>query len=125
MIAAINPITVSQEIAEISNSTRVFIAHAAAVRCRILMSVAPLRNTGKIADSKFSHRVALHRRQKFLKSRRPSVEREYGGKHVVSIRRLPRGRRLGLRRSRCLLGVASRARASFRLSDRPDYRRGD
>jgi hypothetical protein len=30
MIAAINPITVSQEIAAISNSTRVFIAHAAA-----------------------------------------------------------------------------------------------
>src|SRR5713226_7087437 len=78
MIAAINPITVSQEIAEISNSTRVFIAHAAAVRCRILMSVAPLRNTGEIADSKFSHRVALRRREKFLKSRRPTVERNMG-----------------------------------------------
>jgi hypothetical protein len=36
MIAAINPITESQEIAEISNSIRVFIAHAAAGRCRIL-----------------------------------------------------------------------------------------
>jgi hypothetical protein len=116
MIAAINPIMVSQEIAAISNSIRAFIG--AQQQVDVAFWYSSLRgNTGEIADSKFSHLAALHRRAKFLKSRRPIVEREDGGKQIVSIRRLPRGRRVGLRRSHGLLGVATRAGASFHLSN--------
>jgi transposase-like protein len=59
-IAAIKAITGSQEIAAISNSIR------RSLRAQQRVDVASwrnslLRNTGEIADSKFSHRVIFHR----------------------------------------------------------------
>jgi hypothetical protein len=80
-IAAIKPIAVNQDMAEISSSILVPIARSAASdRNRNLMQERRHRNIREIADSKFTQRGALHRRGNFLTSRRPVVEREHGGK---------------------------------------------
>src|SRR5216684_6142322 len=106
MIAAIKPIAVNQEMAEISSSILVPIGRPAALdRSRNLMQERRHRNIGEIADPKFSQSAALHRREKFLKSRRPVVEREHGGRQTESVWGVPGGRRVGLRRSHGLLGV--------------------